>query len=160
MNQNAVCILALPDEHTAQHILGFREWMTAQGFSLQAQPLPPYLLLGVYPASVAGDMPAVVRGAAPRTRAFSLTFSHVGITQDGCTLFLAPDVNRPLLALRDRLPQCRGCLVHMPLISAPAPVIQQALPYVTANFGPTDARITALAVCRVPEGQLLDRVEL
>lgn len=145
-----IYVAAIPDAQTTDLILQLRAWLSAQGFPLVQDLLPPHLLLCGYPASAAQDVLHIAAAAAERARSFTFTYSHVGIAPGssayGTTLILAPEVNRPLLALRERFVHSQGWPLHTPLLTLPTQQLPQILPWVLPNINPFDARITALAV--------------
>lgn len=154
--QNTVIAAALMDEQTTQFILSLRQWLIQQGFTLTPDALPPHLLLCSY-AAAEQDVIRLAAEAAAKTRAFSFTYSHVGVVPGSSTFMLAPEVNRPLLSLRERFVHSQNQLLHTPLLTVPPQMLPQVLPYVLHNVQPFDARVTALAVFR-QDGTMLTQL--
>ncbi|MDO4356125.1 MAG: 2'-5' RNA ligase family protein [Clostridia bacterium] len=145
MAERFLCALAGYDRETEAHLAGLQNELYAHGFSgTQTRNLPQHITLGSFPTDQEAALSERLRRIARETRPFEVTFNHLGLFSGGRVLFVAPDPNRPLLALRERFDSSDNWTPHTTmLIDEPEPVLR-ALPVLTERFAPFRGRVERL----------------
>ena len=145
MGNRFLCVLAGYDDLTEAYLAGLQSDLYAQGFSgTQTRDLPQHITLGSFPTDRESALIGQVCAAARETRPFSLTFNHLGLFSGGRVLFVAPDTNRPLLALKERFGSSAGWTPHTTMLIDEPQTILRALPPLTGGFAPFAGRVERL----------------
>ena len=98
-----LCVLGIFDEQT-QRVLGeYQQAILSQGFTgRQTMGIPFHVTLGTF--------------GLDRREAIEVFFNHIGLFQGQEVLFLAPDVNRELLALKEAFSDEQGWTAHTTML--------------------------------------------
>ncbi len=138
-----LCAMAAYDEQTQRRIEEMRARLVQAGLvGRQTPDLPHHITLGIFQPSEREEADAAVDAALRQTRAFSVTFNHVGVFDGGQVLFLAPDTNRELLALKEHFGSSRGWTPHTTLLIDEPERVCQALPLALDGFEPFEGRVS------------------
>ncbi len=145
MADRFLCVLAGYDRDTEAYLAGLQNELYARGFSgTQTRNLPQHITLGTFPTDREAALSERLRRVACEARPFDVTFNHLGLFSGGRVLFVAPDPNHPLLALRERFGPSDNWTPHTTmLIDEPEPVLR-ALPVLTGRFAPFRGRVERL----------------
>jgi 2'-5' RNA ligase len=145
MSDRFLCVMASYDEQTEQVLSGIQQKLTAQGFQgEQTKGLPQHITLATFPLAEEAAVAALVQAVAAETPEFALTFNHIGIFSGGRVLFLAPDPNRELLALKERFDPSYNWTPHTTMLIDAPKTVCAALPVVAGCFAAFTGRVTAL----------------
>ena len=140
MAEKALYILAGYDDRTEEILSGFQNKLYDQGFSgLQTKDIPMHFTMGSYVVEHEEELKNRLEKIAETHRAFDTAFNHV--------LFVAPEVSREMLALKDEFSDNRDQFNWSPhttmLIDKPA-VIQEATQSVLTEFRSFSGKVAVL----------------
>lgn len=150
MAEKALYILAGYDDQTEAYLAGIQKKLYEQGFSgTQTKDIPMHITMGSYPVEMETELKKRIVKLSTVQRAINVTFSHTGIfrlpTSD--VLFIAPDVNREMLDLKEEFKDSMDKFVWTPhttmLIDSPN-IIHKAIPNVLKEFSPFAGRVAVL----------------
>lgn len=164
MDKTFLCAMAVYDHKTQARIEEIRARLVQAGFvGQQTKNLPHHITLGIFQPEEQDDALGAMEEALRQTRGFPVTFNHVGVFGGGKMLFLAPDTNRELLALKEHFGTSWGWTAHTTLlIDLPARVCQ-ALPLALEGFEAFEGRVAGVQLYQfcpralLREGGLPDR---
>lgn len=145
MSEKFICAMAGYDEATERYFSQIQQKLYDSGFAgRHTRGLPQHITLGAFPVEMEQELVERLSQVAQRTRAFELSFNHVGVFQGGQVLFLAPDTNVELLELKQNFGDSRGWTAHTTMLIDDTPGIIRALPLVLDAFSAYTGRVTAL----------------
>lgn len=147
MADKALYVLAAFDGETEKSLAGLQNRLYRQGFSgTQTRNIPMHITLGSFPTEKEDEIKAALEMAAAQCGPAEVTFSHVGLFggADRNVLFIAPDVNRALLALKERFGPGEGWTPHTTLLIDRPETVHRAVPAVMEAFHAFSGRVTAL----------------
>lgn len=145
MDKTFLCAMAVYDEETQRRIEEMRARLVQAGFvGRQTKNLPHHITLGIFQPSEQEEALAGLEEALGQTRAFPLTFNHVGVFGGGQVLFLAPDVNRELLALKEHFGASRNWTAHTTLLIDGPERVCAALPLALQGFEAFEGRVNGV----------------
>lgn len=96
--------------------------------------LPQHITLGTFRVSQEMEIRELLKKVAAKTEAFTITFNHVGIFGGSKVLFIAPDLNRKLLELKENFSDSHNWTPHTTMLIDKPNIIYQALPIVADKF--------------------------
>ena len=150
MAEKALYILAGYDDRTEEILSGFQNKLYDQGFSgLQTKDIPMHFTMGSYAVEQEEELKNRLGKIAETHRTFDTAFNHVGLFRlpENDVLFVAPEVSREMLALKDEFSDNRDQFNWSPhttlLIDKPA-VIQEATQSVLKEFTSFSGKVTVL----------------
>ena len=150
MANKALYILAGYDDRTEEILSGIQKKLYDQGFSgLQTRDIPMHFTLGSYPVEQEDELKARLARIAETHKAFDTSFNHVGLFRlpQNDVLFIAPEISREMLALKDEFRDSRDQFNWSPhttmLIDTPA-VIQEATQSVLKEFASFSGKVAYL----------------
>ena len=150
MANKALYILAGYDDRTEEILSGIQKKLYDQGFSgLQTRDIPMHFTLGSYPVEQEDELKARLARIAETHKAFDTSFNHVGLFRlsQNNVLFIAPEISREMLALKDEFRDSRDQFNWSPhttmLIDKPA-VIQEATQSVLKEFASFSGKVAYL----------------
>ncbi len=110
-----LCVLGVYDEET-QRVLGeYQRAILAKGFAgRQTMGIPFHVTLGTFPLDRREELEEKLRQL--RMGPIELFFNHMGLFESQEVLFLAPDVNWELLALKERFGEEPGWTAHTTML--------------------------------------------
>jgi 2'-5' RNA ligase len=130
-----LCVMAGYDSATELRLSEWHKLLYDEGYvGEQTKSLPQHITLGTYPVAKEMEITELVQHIAQNTSPFELTFNHVGIFGGSKVLFIAPDPNRELLALKENFGDSHNWTPHTTMLIDKPEVIYQALPIVAAPF--------------------------
>lgn len=145
--EKQIYVLAELDRGTQVNCKELYDQLAAAGFSgRQTRGIPYHITLGSFPSEEENQVLEASAAAAERTKAFSLTFSHIGVFGGGNVLFLAPDCNRELLECKERFGSSENWTPHATLYLEDAPSVCRALPLVLERFSQFQGSVESLLV--------------
>lgn len=147
MAEQALYVLAEYDDQTERTLAALQDRLYELGFSgTQTRDIFMHITLGSFPVEKEEEVKELVKQAAQSGGAFDVTLNHVGIFggQETNVLFIAPDINRELLALKERFGGSFGWTAHTTLLIDRPEVIHRAVPAVLERFSVFTGRVTAL----------------
>ena len=140
-----LCVMAGYDPETEKRIADLDGRVRAAGFTgTQTPNIPFHITLGTFPIEEEPFARRLAERAAAETPAFPVTFNHLGIFQGGKVLFLAPDANHPLLALRERFGPVHGWTAHTTLLIDQPENVLRAAPAALAGLTSFEGRVERL----------------
>lgn len=156
-----LCVMAGYDPATEAVIAARYDQVQAAGFTgTQTPDIPFHITLGTFPVSEEAYARRLVEQVAAETPAFPVAFNHLGVFQGGKVLFLAPDANHQLLALRERFGPVRGWTAHTTLLIDQPAEICRALPAALEGFTAFEGRIERLWLYEFFPARYLDSQSL
>lgn len=140
-----LCAMAVYDEWTQQRVEEMRARLVEAGFvGRQTPDLLHHITLGIFQPEELEEATAAMETALRQTRAFSVTFNHVGVFGGSQVLFLAPDTNRELLTLKEHFGTSRGWTPHTTLLIDEPPQVFAALPLALEGFEAFEGRVSGV----------------
>lgn len=150
MADKALYILASYDDRTEEILSGIQNKLYDQGFSgLQTRDIPMHFTMGSYAAEQEEELKKRLEKIAETHRAFDTAFNHVGLFRlpENDVLFIAPEVSREMLALKDKFGDSRDQFSWSPhttmLIDKPV-TVQEATQFVLKEFSSFSGKVTLL----------------
>ena len=145
MANKALYILAGYDDATEKHLSGIQNALYAQGFvGIQTKNIPQHVTMGSFPVEKEEELVELLQKIAGEKEEFEVTFNHIGIFGGGKVLFVAPDVNKEMLELKEMFGPSRGWTAHTTMLIDEPEVVQKALPEVLKEFASFEGKMTTL----------------
>ena len=130
-----LCVMAGYDSATETRLSEWQKLLYDRGYvGDQTKGLPPHITLGTYPVAEETEVTELVKRIAKNTQSIELTFNHIGIFGGSKVLFIAPDPNRELLALKENFGDSHNWTPHTTMLIDKPEVIYRALPIVAEPF--------------------------
>ena len=86
----------------------------------------------------------MLRKIADETRCFDVCFAHIGIFTGGKVLFIAPDKDTALIALKEKFGPSFDWVPHTTMLIDEPENIYKALPMVVKEFSSFHGKVTCL----------------
>ena len=145
MENKALYILAGYDDPTERRLAGIQDNLYSHGFTgTHTKNIPQHITLGSFPLDQETRLVDLVRKIAKTTAPFTVAFNHIGIFAGGKVLFIAPDINRALLDLKERFGPSRGWTPHTTMLIDEPEIILKALPEVIKSFSAFEGTVSSL----------------
>lgn len=110
-----LCVLGVFDRETEQVLAGYQQAVFKEGFTgRQTMGIPFHVTLGTY--TLADGPMLQERLREMETSPVEIWFNHMGLFQGQEVLFLAPDVNRELLELKEAFGVEEGWTAHTTML--------------------------------------------
>lgn len=148
MAEKALYILAGYDAESDKRLSELQNKLYEQGFSGEhTKDIPQHITLGSYPNEKEGALIEQMRKIAESGKLVEVALNHVGVFPGAKVLFVAPDINRELLELKESFGESSDVFDWTPhttmLIDEPE-TIYKALPSVMESFVPFKGKIAVL----------------
>jgi len=141
----ALYILAGYDDNTEKYLSGIQNKLYESGFvGTQTKNIPMHTTLGSFPCEKEEELVEFLKKLSAETKAFEVTFNHIGIFGGGNVLFIAPDANHRLLDLKEKFGSSYNWAAHTTMLIDDARVVQQALPVVLEQFKAFSGKVSKL----------------
>ncbi len=147
MENKALYVLAGYEDETEKNLSAMQEKLYASGFEgVQTKNIPMHITLGSFPCEKESELKNQLEQIAQKTKAFDVTVNHVGIFggSDVNVLFVAPDINRPLLDLKENFGESFDWTPHTTLLIDKSDIVHKAVPNVMADFHHFVAKVSVL----------------
>ena len=150
MADKALYVLAGYDDQTEERLSGIQNRLYERGFSgIQTKGIPMHFTMGSYDTGREEELKARLGEIAETHGAFSTSFNHVGLFRlpQNDVLFVAPEVSREMLRLKDRFMDSKDPFSwspHTTLLIDQAEIIQKAIPAVLDDFTPLEGKVAVL----------------
>ena len=145
MENKFLCVMAGYDDETENHLAGIQKKLYAAGLTGQhTKDIPQHITLQTYPPERESEVVEMVRKIAAETAPFDVCFSHIGIFTGGKVLFIAPDKDTDLIALKERFGPSFDWTPHTTMLIDEPENIQQAVPMVMREFASFGGKVTCL----------------
>lgn len=156
-----LCVMAGYDSATEQRLSEWQKLLYAKGYvGEQTKDLPQHITLGTFPIAKEREVTELVERIAQKTNPFELTFNHVGLFGGSKVLFIAPDPNRELLALKENFGDSYNWTPHTTMLIDKPEVIYQALPIVAESFQAFSGNVDSLYLYEFWPARFIGRVPL
>ena len=133
------------DDHTEHYLSGIQKKLYAVGLTGQhTKNIPQHITLQTYPTEQEGEVVQRLQKIAAETECFDVCFSHIGIFTGGKVLFIAPDKDADLIALKERFGPSFDWTPHTTMLIDEPENIQKALPLVMQAFASFNGKVTSL----------------
>lgn len=133
------------DDHTEHYLAGIQKKLYAVGLTGQhTKNIPQHITLQTYPTEQEGEVVQRLQKIAAETECFDVCFSHIGIFTGGKVLFIAPDKDTDLIALKERFDPSFDWTPHTTMLIDEPENIQKALPLVMQAFASFNGKVTSL----------------
>lgn len=133
------------DDHTEHYLSGIQKKLYAVGLTGQhTKNIPQHITLQTYPTEQEGEVVQRLQKIAAETECFDVCFSHIGIFTGGKVLFIAPDKDTDLIALKERFGPSFDWTPHTTMLIDEPENIQKALPLVMQAFASFNGKVTSL----------------
>ncbi len=110
-----LCVLGIFDEETQQVLGEYQRAVLDLGFTgRQSMDIPFHVTLGTFGMEQREELEQALRGLSMEP--VEVFFNHMGLFEGQEVLFLAPDVNRELLALQEAFSQEKGWTAHTTML--------------------------------------------
>lgn len=145
MAEKMLYVLAGYDPATQDHLQSMQNSLYAQGFTgTQTKNIPQHITLGSFPVDSEAELCLLLQKIAQETRAFPVTFNHIGIFGGSRVLFIAPDISHALLELKERFGESRGWTAHSTMLIDEPPTVLRAAQSVLNEFRSFEGAVTQL----------------
>ncbi len=145
MEKKFLCVMAGYDEASEKYLAGLQQKLYDRGYiGEHTKNLPQHITLGTFAVEREEELKDLVFKVAHGTRAFPITFNHVGIFGGSKVLFVAPDPNRKLLELKESFGDSIGWTPHTTMLIEQPEKVYKALPVVMEEFHAFTGMITSL----------------
>ena len=150
MADKALYVLAGYDDRTEKILAGMQNRLYVLGFSgVQTKNIPMHFTLGSYGTDQEEELKARLTEVAEKNEVFSVSFNHIGLFRlpQNDVLFVAPEVSREMLRLKDRFMDSKDPFSwspHTTLLIDQAEIIQKAIPAVLDDFTPLEGKVAVL----------------
>lgn len=156
MDKAFLCAMAVYDEETQRRIDSIRVRLIQAGLvGEQTKNLPHHITLGIFQPEERAEASAAMEEALCQARGFPVTFNHIGVFGGGKVLFLAPDTNRELLALKEHFGTSWGWTAHTTLFIGPPPQVCAALPLALEGFSAFEGQVEGVQLYQFQPRELL-----
>lgn len=165
MADKRLYLLATFDEETSAKMNTISTQITKHGIlDEKTADIPYHLTLAVFDISLEEHVRDILHGICEKTKAFDLVFNHIGLFGLK-VLFLAPDINHELLALRGQFESCcsrdeRGWTAHATLLISNADGVLKAVPIVAREFAQIHAKVMGISLYEFFPKRLIAKYEL
>lgn len=141
----ALYILAGYDDNTEKYLSGIQNKLYESGFvGTQTKNIPMHTTLCSFPCEKEEELIEFLKKLSAETKAFEVTFNHIGMFGGGNVLFIAPDANHRLLDLKEKFGSSYNWAAHTTMLIDDARVVQQALPVVLEQFKAFSGKVSKL----------------
>lgn len=150
MAEKKLYVLAGYDDRTEEILAEMQNKLYKLGFcGIQTTNIPMHFTLGSYDTYQEEELKVRLAETAETHDAFSASFNHVGLFRlpQNDVLFIAPEVSREMLRLKDRFMDSKDGFnwsPHTTLLIDHADIIQKAIPAVLDGFAPIEGKVTVL----------------
>ena len=145
MENKFLCLMAGYDDHTEHYLAGIQKKLYAVGLTGQhTKNIPQHITLQTYPTEQEGEVVQRLQKIAAETECFDVCFSHIGIFTGGKVLFIAPDKDTDLIALKERFGPSFDWTPHTTMLIDEPENIQKALPLVMQAIASFNGKGTRL----------------
>lgn len=145
MADKALYVLAGYDSETERDLSSLQNKLYEKGFSgQQTKNIPQHITLASFPVEMEQALIARLQTVAKETTEFPVTFNHIGIFGGSKVLFVAPDCNHNLLALKENFGKEQGWTPHTTMLIDESEVILQAAKIILEQFSSFAGRVTTL----------------
>lgn len=145
MENKFLCVMAGYDDDTENHLAGIQKNLYAVGLTGQhTKNIPQHITLQTYPTDQEAEVVQMLQKIAADTDPFDVCFSHIGIFSGGKVLFIAPDKDSALIALKEKFGPSFDWTPHTTMLIDKPENIQQALPLVVKEFSSFHGKVTCL----------------
>jgi 2'-5' RNA ligase len=150
MEDKSLYVLAGYDYQTEKRLAGMQNKLYEQGFDgVQTKNIPMHFTLGSYDTEREEELKERLKEIGKNLPAFEVSFNHIGLFKSPETevLFVAPDVSKKMLELKDRFLDCKDIFdwsAHTTLLIDRPDEIQRAIPVVMDDFYPLKGKVTTL----------------
>ena len=145
MENKFLCLMAGYDDDTENYLASIQKKLYAVGLTGQhTKHIPQHITLQTYPQEQEAEVVQMVKKIATETESFEVDFSHIGIFSGGKVLFIAPDKDTALIALKEKFGPSFDWAPHTTMLIDELDNIQQALPLVVKEFSSFHGKVTCL----------------
>ena len=145
MADKALYVLAGYDSETERDLSSLQNKLYEKGFSgQQTKNIPQHITLGSFPVEMEQALITRLQAVAKETTEFPVIFSHIGIFGGAKVMFVAPDCNHNLLALKDDFGKEQGWTPHTTMLIDEPEVILQAAKIILEQFSSFAGNVTTL----------------
>jgi 2'-5' RNA ligase len=145
MENKFLCLMAGYDDDTENYLAGIQKKLYAAGLTGQhTKDIPQHITLQTYPPEQEAEVVQMVKKIAAETEPFKVCFAHIGIFTGGKVLFIAPDKDTDLIALKEKFGPSFDWVPHTTMLIDEPENIQQALPLVVQAFASFHGKVTSL----------------
>ena len=145
MENRFLCLMAGYDDDTENKLAGIQKKLYAAGLTGQhTKDIPQHITLQTYSCEQEAEVVQLIRRVATETDPFDVCFSHIGIFTGGKVLFIAPDKDTDLIALKEKFGPSFSWAPHTTMLIDEPENIQQALPMVVNEFSSFWGKVTTL----------------
>ena len=110
-----LCVLGIYDEDTQRVLNEYQQAVLREGFTgRQTMGIPFHVTLGTFPMDRQAELGEKLRRLSMEP--IQAYFNHMGLFEGQQVLFLAPDVNRELLALKEAFNDEKGWTAHTTIL--------------------------------------------
>ena len=150
MAEKKLYVLAGYDNRTECVLAGMQNKLYELGFcGIQTKNIPMHFTLGSYDMDQEEELKERLVKTAETHDAFSVSFNHIGLFRfpQNDVLFIAPEVSREMLCLKDSFMDSKDRFnwsPHTTLLIDEAEMIQKAIPVVMDGFAPVEGKVKVL----------------
>ena len=145
MADKALYVMAGFDPGSEEYLAGIQKKLYERGFfGSHTKDIPQHITLDSFPVEREAELIEKLHLIADKTESFDITFNHVGIFGGSKVLFIAPDINRKFLDLKEKFGDSFDWTPHTTMLLDEPESIVQALPLVMEQFTPFVGKVSEL----------------
>lgn len=145
MEEKILCVLAGYDADTQDRLAAIQNTLYQSGFvGTHTKDLIQHITLGTFKPGQEQHLMDIMTQAAGKYRPFTVTFHHIGIFGGSKVLFVAPDINRELLALKEDFGDSYNWTPHTTMLIDEPENIYKALPVAAGHFTEFQGKVESI----------------
>jgi 2'-5' RNA ligase len=145
MENKFLCVMAGYDDETEKHLAGIQQKLYDVGLTGEhTKNIPQHITLQTYPPEQEREVALMLQKIAAETKAFDVCFAHIGIFTGGKVLFIAPDKDLDLIALKEKFGPSFDWVPHTTMLIDEPENIYEALPMVVREFSSFHGKVTCI----------------
>lgn len=145
MDEKILCVLAEYDDETQARLAQMQNRLYETGFTgTHTKNLIQHITLGTFKPCEQQRVESAMRQAAGDIEPFDVSFSHIGVFGGAKVLFVAPDVSRTMLRLKEHFGDSFGWTAHTTMLIDQPEAVYRALPVIADSFTGFSGRVTGI----------------
>ena len=130
-----LCVMAGFDDQTEKFLHSLQDKLYSKGFvGKQTKNIPIHITLGMLTCEKEAELVDFLKGTVFSMKSLEVEFHHIGIFAGGEVLFVAPDINRYMLELKELFGNSAGWTPHVTMLIDDTEIVLEAERIVLSEF--------------------------
>jgi 2'-5' RNA ligase len=145
MSEQFLCVMAGFDDQTEKYLEELQKELYQNGFiGKHTKNIPQHITLGMFDVSEEKRIGKLVKMVSSNTESFEIKFNHIGIFGGSKVLFIAPDINKDLLNLKEKFGDSNDWTPHATMLIDEPNEIIKATKVLSSSFTKFKSRVEKL----------------